>query len=129
MCKRVLLLPIHCDVNCSCGLCWTLMWRGCFFSSRFMFRCSVMESMSMVTFTPVIFFCSCLPHSSLFSSSPLFSVSALYSSLPFSSALLSFVLLQLLLSGSVSPILFFPFPCLFSLATGQRRNCNVYETL
>lgn len=31
MCKRVLLLPIHCDVNCSCGLCWTLMWRGCFF--------------------------------------------------------------------------------------------------
>lgn len=50
-------LSLHSDVNFTCGLCWTLIQRVGFFflSSCFMFRRSAMESMSMVTFTPVIF--------------------------------------------------------------------------
>lgn len=51
----ILSCSMHCDVNCSCGLCWTLVWHVCFFfPSCFMFKCSTMESMHMVAFTTVI---------------------------------------------------------------------------
>lgn len=54
VCERVILsLSMHYDVNCSCGLCWTLV-RRTFFPPCFMFRRSAMESMHMVTFTTVI---------------------------------------------------------------------------
>lgn len=55
LCALERALGAHTDVKRSCGLCWTLIRRGFFFSSCFMFRRSAMESMSTVTFTPVIF--------------------------------------------------------------------------
>lgn len=55
--ERYPVLSVRGDVNRSCGLCWTLIQHVVFFffSSCFMFRPSAMESMIMVTFTPVIF--------------------------------------------------------------------------
>lgn len=83
-----------------------------------------MESTRMVTFTTVIPSVH-LFHTLAFSPPPPYRVAF---PLP-SSFLLHLVLLLRPLTVSGSPIHFFPSSCPFSLATEQKRNCNVYETL
>lgn len=126
VCSRALHF-MHIDVNCSCGFCWTLNRHVVvFFSSRFMFRRSAMESFSMVTFTPVIFSVR-LFHTPPFSfPPPPRQQCPLLFHPPLRCPLCAFC------CRSLCPFLsfcFFPSSCPFSLATGQRRNCNVYKTL
>ena len=120
-------LSMHNDVNCSCGSCWTPIQHVVFFPSFFMFRRSAMESMIMVTFTPFVLSVH------LFHTPPFFAP-------PHPSSECPLLLHPPLPRSFVLPLLtahcvrfphfcFFLPPCPFSLATGQRRNCNVYETL
>lgn len=119
---HVCVCVMHSDVDCSCGSCWMMVQRV---SLCLMIRRSAIESMNMVTFSPVIFLCSSLPHS-LLSSSPSSEIGSFYYSI-ISARLCAASAPSHCVHSSHS--FFPPSPRPFSPAIGQRRNCNVYETL
>lgn len=83
VCETVILsCSMDCDVNCSCGLCWTLVWHVCFFFF-FLFHVQVLRNgiHAHGSFHYCHPLCSSLPHSCLFTSSSFSSSSSLLTAL------------------------------------------------